>query len=263
MELARTTTATKTQNRVSQKEYELIRELSQIRKEEQGQNIDFENLNEYELPPRTQFSMLKKPAVSLKGRQMTFNMACIRLFEGIQFIVPLLNKQKKRLAIILCAEEEISSIEWCRQNKDNVWVNKAVTSEDFLTTVFGIMSWNTESRYKALGRIANSERGLILVFDLIDAIEYTKEFQEYVDPKTGDTKKRQVKQYSDYYKEHIGKPYSDYEAARQSSLFEDVVSYDSTDGQFPGDGSEPPGTISVAAAGPPNGELMEGSNNGT
>lgn len=57
--------------------------------------------------------------------------------------------------------------------------------------------------------------------------------------------------------------YSDYEAARQSSLFEDVVSYDSTDGQFPGDGSEPPGTISVAAAGPPNGELMEGSNNGT
>ncbi len=77
----------------SAKEQELIHQLVQARLE-QKEDLPFENLDGYELPPRTQFSMLKKPAVSIKYGRFTCNMACIRLFEGVRYILPIVNREK-------------------------------------------------------------------------------------------------------------------------------------------------------------------------
>ena len=67
------------EQKLSAQEITLIRELAQIRKE-QKRELEYENFDGYELPPRTQFSMLNKPALSIKYGVMKFNMACIRLF---------------------------------------------------------------------------------------------------------------------------------------------------------------------------------------
>ena len=61
---------------LSVREISLIRELAQIRKEHKRE-LEYEKFDGYELPPRTQFSMLNKPAVSIKYGVMKFNMACI------------------------------------------------------------------------------------------------------------------------------------------------------------------------------------------
>ena len=211
--------------KLAQREQALIQELIKT-KQEQKQELEFESFEGYELPPRTQFSMLKKPAVSIKYGKMTFNMACIRLFEGIQYILPLVNIAKKRLAVAMCVEEESASVEWARFKKNEVWVNKDITSVDFIEKIYQAMGWRRECRYKVLGRVANSDRGLILVFDLDEAIMFTPMKEEYEDPKTGEKKKRQVKYYPDLYKTRIGKSYEDYEQARQINLFEDIMSYE-------------------------------------
>ncbi len=211
--------------KLAQREQALIQELIKT-KQEQKQELEFESFEGYELPPRTQFSMLKKPAVSIKYGKMTFNMACIRLFEGIQYILPLVNIAKKRLAVAMCVEEESASVEWARFKKNEVWVNKDITSVDFIEKIYQAMGWRRECRYKVLGRVANSDRGLILVFDLDEAIMFTPMKEEYEDPKTGGKKKRQVKYYPDLYKTRIGKSYEDYEQARQINLFEDIMSYE-------------------------------------
>ena len=211
--------------KLAQREQALIQELIKT-KQEQKQELEFESFEGYELPPRTQFSMLKKPAVSIKYGKMTFNMACIRLFEGIQYILPLVNIAKKRLAVALWVEEESASVEWARFKKNEVWVNKDITSVDFIEKIYQAMGWRRECRYKVLGRVANSDRGLILVFDLDEAIMFTPMKEEYEDPKTGEKKKRQVKYYPDLYKTRIGKSYEDYEQARQINLFEDIMSYE-------------------------------------
>ena len=211
--------------KLAQREQALIQELIKT-KQEQKQELEFESFEGYELPPRTQFSMLKKPAVSIKYGKMTFNMACIRLFEGIQYILPLDNIAKKRLAVAMCVEEESASVEWARFKKNEVWVNKDITSVDFIEKIYQAMGWRRECRYKVLGRVANSDRGLILVFDLDEAIMFTPMKEEYADPKTGEKKKRQVKYYPDLYKTRIGKSYEDYEQARQINLFEDIMSYE-------------------------------------
>lgn len=210
---------------LSAKEAELIKELVKTRMET-NRKLEYESFDGYEVPPRTQFSMLKKPTITIKYGQFTCNMAAVRLFEGVKFIVPMVNGRKKRFAVVPCAEEESGSVEWARQRqKDDAWVNKDVTSVDFTENIFNLMGWNRECRYKVHGRIKDSERGLILVFDLEEAIMFEPNKEDYVDPVTGETKKRQVKYYPDFYKNKIGRSYNDYAAASQMSKFESTESY--------------------------------------
>lgn len=214
----------------SAREADLIRQLVRARLE-QNEKLEFEELDEYEVPPRTQFSMLKKPSLTIKFGFLKFNMACIRLFEGVQFIIPSINRKKRRIAALMCYEEESASVEWARQKNDQ-WVNKDIRSDDYTKRVFELMSeWNRECRYKALGRVTQSDRGLILVFDLDEAIMFEPKSEEYTDPITGEIKKRQVKYYPDFYKDRIGRYYDDYAATHQLSLFEQLEDYSTSGNQ--------------------------------
>ena len=215
---------------LSVKEAVLIKELVKTRMETNRQ-LEYESFDGYEVPPRTQFSMLKKPTITIKYGKFCCNMAAIRLFEGVQYVIPMVNGNKKRFAVVPCAEEESGSVEWARQReKDKTWVNKDVTSVDFTENIFNLMGWKRECRYKVHGRIKNSERGLILVFDLEEAIMFEPNKEEYVDPVTGEIKQRQVKYYPDFYKNRIGRSYNDYVASSQKSKFESTESYMDADG---------------------------------
>lgn len=204
---------------------ELIRQLVKSRLAQKS-TLEYEDLDGYVLPPRTQFSMLKKPAVSIKYGKMTFNMACIRLFEEVEFILPIVHPTKKRLTVVMCAEEEAASVAWARKRqKDEVWVNKDVTSEDFVLNIYKMMDWKLDCRYKVLGRIANSREGLVIVFELEEAIMFSSKPVEIVDKETGEIKKKQVKYYPDSYKDCIGKSYNDYVESRQMNMFEYLEEY--------------------------------------
>lgn len=207
------------------KETEIIKQFIQLRKEQKAE-LAYESLKGYEYPPRTQFSMLKKPAVSLKFPELTFNMACIKLFEGIQHILTFVNSERKRLAAVMCPEEEMSSVEWARiQKKDGAWVNKSIRSAEFVDKIFSFMDWDKNCRYKTLGTIVNSERGLCLLFDLTEAIMTNPKMTEYVDAITGETKKKRIIYYPDKYKGKIGKTYDDYAASQQVNIFESLEGY--------------------------------------
>lgn len=227
----------------SVQETELIRELVKARME-QKLELEYESFQGYELPPRTQFSMLNKPAVSIKYGKITFNMACIRMFMGVKFIELPVNPQKKRLAVITCAEEESSSVAWARVKKD-AWVNKTISSLEFCEKLYRLMGWDRNCRYKVLGRVANSDKGLIMLFDLAEAIMFTALPEEYVDKRTGEVKKRQIKYYPDEYKDRIGRSYNDYIATQQMSLFEQFEGYVGNTYQD-GANVQAPGTIGSA-----------------
>ena len=176
---------------------ELIRQLVKSRMAQKSE-LEYENLDGYMLPPRTQFSMLNKPAVSIRYERMIFNMACIRLFESVEFILPLVHPGKKRLTVVMCAEEESASVAWARKRqKDAVWVNKNITSQDFIFNLYKMMEWKNDCRYKVLGRVANSNQGLVLVFELGEAIMFASKPIEIVNKETGEVKKKQVKYYPD------------------------------------------------------------------
>lgn len=207
------------------REMELIQELVKER-QKAGQELPYEQLDDYELPPRQQFPMLKKPTITIRYGKMNCNMAAIRLFEGVQHVLPMVSQNKHRVAICPCKEEESGSVEWARQQKkDGKWVNKDITCPDVIEKIYAFMGWERECRYKIYGELRNSKEGLILVFELDEFMMVEPNKEEYVDPVTGETKKRQVKYFPDYYKNRIGRSYNDYVQAKQMSLFEDTDAY--------------------------------------
>lgn len=209
----------------SYSDQELIRQLVKSRTAQKS-TLEYEDLDGYVLPPRTQFSMLKKPSVTIKYGKMTFNMACIRLFESIEYILPLVHPDKKKLTVVMCAEEESASVAWARKRqKDDVWVNRDITSEDFILNIYNLMGWKLDCRYKVLGRIANSREGLVIVFELEEAVMFASQPVEIVNKETGEIKKKQVKYYPDAYKDCIGKSYNDYVESRQMNMFEYLEEY--------------------------------------
>lgn len=107
---------------------------------------------------------------------------------------PMLSENKKRMVVAICAEEEISSIEWARLKKDK-WVNRSISCPEYVQSIYKMMNWNKDCRYKVYGRLANSERGLVLVFDLASAVMFDPLPEEYFDKHTGKMKKRIVKYY--------------------------------------------------------------------
>ena len=212
----------------SPKEQELIRQLVQERLGKKGA-IEFESLDDYVVPPNMFFSMIKKPAVSIRGNRMEFNMSSIRLFEGVQYVLPMLSERKKRMVVAICAEEELSSVEWARQQKGK-WVNRNLTCPEYVQNIYKMMNWQPNCRYKVYGNLANSERGLVLVFDLTAAVMFDPLPEEYFDKKSGKMKKRINKFYPDEIRMKLGRSYSDYMAIQERSSFESLSGYQDTTG---------------------------------
>lgn len=210
------------------KEQELIHQLVQERLGKKG-SIEFESLDEYVVPPKMFFSMIKKPAVSIKARSLEFNMSAIRLFEGVRYILPMLSERKKRMVVAICAEEELSSVEWARLKKDK-WVNRSITCPEYAQNIYKMMGWKSDCRYKVYGRLANSERGLILIFEFATAVMFDPLPEEYFDKRTGKMKKRINKFYPDEIRMKLGRSYSDYEASQRGSSFESLSGYTDTSG---------------------------------
>ena len=228
-------------NGYSPKEQELIRQLVQERLGRKNA-IEFESLDDYVVPPKMFFSMIKKPAVSIRATKLEFSMSSIRLFEGVQHVLPMLSERKKRMVVAICAEEELSSIEWARLKNDK-WVNRSITCPEYAQNIYQMMNWNKNCRYKVYGHIANSERGLVLVFDLDSAVMFDPLPEEYFDKKSGKMKKRLNKYYPDEIRMKLGRSYSDYEATQRRSSFESLSSYMDTSG------TAVPATVSDEAAG--------------
>lgn len=209
-----------------QEDSEMIRQRALAEVEKKKRILDYEDLGEYEMPPRSQFSMLNKPAVSIKYGKLTFNMACIRLFEGIQYVLPLVHMKKKKLTLVMCPEEESAAVGWARiRKKDGKWTNKEISSLEFVHNLYELMGWKPECRYKVLGHVANSREGLVLVFELEEAVMFAAKPAEFVDQETGEVKKKQIKFYPDRYKGTIGRSYDDYVSCRQINMFEYLDEY--------------------------------------
>ena len=96
---------------------------------------------------------------------------------------------------------------------------------DSIENIYAMMGWDRNCRYKVLGRIVTSNRGLIFVFELAEAIMFSPLPDEYFDKRTGQMKKRRIVYYPDEYKGRIGKSYHDYVLSQQMNMFEDLEGY--------------------------------------
>lgn len=82
---------------MSQKEYELLQQFVEARMEN-NQELLYEELEGYEVPPRIQLSMVNKPAITLKTDKFHFNVACLGIFAGISQVLPIVHVVMNRMS---------------------------------------------------------------------------------------------------------------------------------------------------------------------
>ena len=205
---------------ISEKEIELIKIISDERLKE-GKKLEYEELDGYEFPSRMKFSLVNKPCITIKTGKLCFNMACVRTFEAMHYVFPVFNREKGRLAVIPSINEDLGTVWWSRNDKNDKLVNREISSPKFVSEIYESMNWSNEKRYKVIGQLLNSSEGLILVFDLNEALEISSG-EEYTDETTGKIKHVVVETYADEKSGKHGKTYEEFKEYRQMNMFEDL-----------------------------------------
>ena len=117
---------------------------------------------------RVQFiNTLHSISVRISENFMFFNIEAISQFPKNQFIQLYIDPIEKILAIKPCKKDDKYCIQWSRSVKGKL-IGRQMFSAAFLPTLFEIMGWNKECRYKCIGNLKTSSKQEILLFNLSD-----------------------------------------------------------------------------------------------
>ena len=147
---------------------EEVMKLNDIAEMRAGATLGKALQSEYLTVSGTCFINQSSPVMTVSKNEIRFSKACHTRLDNCEYVellyhpilqVVILRKRdqgsstamrwqddnnvhpnKKRLALIMCPEEDSASVEWARQ-KDENWVNKDITSLEFVENIFRLISF--------------------------------------------------------------------------------------------------------------------------
>ena len=110
------------------------------------------NLNDFEVTRTEFFAHTREPSFIFNDGKVGVNTACVRRLPDVDYVQLLINRNKRKLAIRACEEEDVFSIQWAK-TKDGKRHPRQITGRMFFMKVCDMMGWNPDYRYKILGNI--------------------------------------------------------------------------------------------------------------
>ena len=123
------------------------------------------NLSGYEIVRAQFFSTLSNPAMTISNGKMRFNTACLKKFGDEEYVELLLNTVERCIAIRPCSKENPNAIRWGRL-KDSRWSVSAISCRGLAKTLFDIMEWEEDTRYRFRGEYVGAGENKMLLFQL-------------------------------------------------------------------------------------------------
>ena len=114
------------------------------------------------------FSHLREPAITIWENKLKFNMACLRKFPGVTHIQILIHPEQKRLIIRPCLPDAPDSLRWAKGGGEKELSNRDLLCKIFAAKVFDLMDWDTQYRYKMIGKPAVYKNEMLYLFKLTD-----------------------------------------------------------------------------------------------
>ncbi len=111
----------------------------------------------------------ERPVISVNNGKISFNSYCMNKFSGVHSIQLLLHPTERKIAIRPCAENDIYSIRW-NKNEDMPAKYKVLNCPHFVQALFTIMQWNPEYHYRINGVWLKNGSNQIIVFNLENAL---------------------------------------------------------------------------------------------
>ncbi len=122
----------------------------------------------YQVTRAELFSHTYEPAITIWPTRIKFNMACLRRFPGVTHIQILIHPEQRRLIIRPCLPDAPDSLRWAKGGGAKELSNRDMLCRIFAGKVFDLMKWDSEYRYKMLGRPAVYQEEMLFLFKLTD-----------------------------------------------------------------------------------------------
>ena len=122
----------------------------------------------YQVTKAELFAHTREPAITIWENRLKFNMACLRRFPGVTHIQVLINPDEKRLIIRPCDPDTPDCLRWATGGGEKELKNREMMCKFFSAKIFDLMGWDTEYRYKVLGKPASCDGEVLFLFKLND-----------------------------------------------------------------------------------------------
>lgn len=129
-------------------------------------------------PSREQLTM------TIENGKLRFSTACLKQFEDVEYVELLLNTVTNTIAIRPCDESNPNAIHWGRLQEER-WVVSTMGCRGLSKTLFDLMSWEDEGKYRFRGQYINREDQKLLIFELDEPV-VTKMVEQVIVPEKPD-----------------------------------------------------------------------------
>ena len=125
---------------------------------------DFD-LRGFEVTNITLFDTNKKPYALFQNKKIRFSTDCVRRFGKDNKVELLIHPGSRKLAVRRAAKDCRHFVQWSRP-EDGKYYTKDIPCSAFGDTLFKLLDWGTEYKFKVYGRYIESEGESVFLFDL-------------------------------------------------------------------------------------------------
>lgn len=125
------------------------------------------DLSGYEIVRAQFFSTRMNPAMTISEGQITFNTACMKKFRDVEYVEILFNSVENCIAVRPCGKDNVNAIKWGTIRKGK-WVVLPKSCRGFSESLFELMNWDSECKYRFRGQYSQEADEQILLFDLLE-----------------------------------------------------------------------------------------------
>ncbi|WP_196808584.1 integrase [Butyrivibrio sp. AC2005] len=159
------------------------------------------------------FAHVFEPSITFSDSKVYVNTACVKKLPETDYIQILINKEKKKLVVRPCNEDERDSFRWCSATAKRS--PKQVTCRPFFAMLCDEMGWDPNYRYKFLGKMIKSKGESIFLFDLSSPEIYLREITN-----EGKVKNSRKPSYPEQWKNQFGIPVSQHAIQTKLNVFD-------------------------------------------
>ena len=117
--------------------------------------------------------------MTISQGNLRFSTSCLRKFEDVEYVELLLNTVKNCIAIRPCSTDCPNAIHWGRLREEK-WVVSSVGSRGLSSTLFDMMNWEEEAKYRFKGQFISKGDDKLLLFQLDEPVVTRTETQVVV-----------------------------------------------------------------------------------
>lgn len=133
---------------------------------------DFD-LRGFEIARGEFFNNKQKPLAIINHKSIKFSTTCVRKFGNQSYIELLVNPISRKIAIRPTTKDNRNAIIFSKQEK-GIMYPKTIATSAFSETLFNLLGWNLEYKYRILGSLYEQDSEIAYIFDALDSEAYFK-----------------------------------------------------------------------------------------